>query len=90
MKKIFGGILLTCFLTGCGMSHVVPNSEGKPVSIAESGYTSSGCIEALQEKAKELGVKIKNIRVDNSSWDTTATVLMWPLVKGATCSADIE
>lgn len=90
MKNTVGIILLASCLAGCGMSHVIPNSDGKPQTIAESGYTSSGCIEALQEKANGLGVRIYNIRVENSSWDTTATVLMWPLVKGATCTADVE
>jgi TolA-binding protein len=90
MKRIILAILAVSLLAGCGAAHVIPNSDGKPQSIAESGYTSSGCIENLQGKAAELGVKITNIKVQNSGMDTAATVAFWPMVKGANCTADVE
>ena len=83
--------LISLLLSGCGAAHVIPGDNGKPESITESGYTSSGCIESLQEKAVELGVKIRNIKVINpSSIDTAAMVYMWPMVKGVTCTADVK
>lgn len=88
MKRII--IILCILLPGCGAAHVIRGDSGTPRSITECGYTSKGCIENLEGKAGELGVTIKNIQVQYSGIDTAATVFFWPLLKGATCTADVD
>jgi hypothetical protein len=84
--KTFWILLLVSCLTGCGVSQVVPDRYGRPLSITESAYTSKGCIQKLKESARKLEIKINNVVIDNS----TVKILLWPFVKGTTCMADVE
>jgi hypothetical protein len=90
MRISIGIVVLACSLSGCGISKVIPNEYGRPELIAESGYSTGGCLAALKKKANELGVNVKNVRVENTFWDRTKTILLYPMIKGATCTADIE
>jgi len=76
-------------LSGCGASHIVTGDSGKPISITESGYTTQGCIDSLQERAKEHDVKLINFRVRGSALET-AVLLYYTAgaIKPVSCSAD--
>lgn len=82
-------LFVTC-LSGCGVSRVISNDSGQPLLIAESGYSTGGCIRTLKAKSNLLGVKIDNIIVDNSSQETMLRFFRWPFVKGTTCTADVD
>ena len=87
MKRVLT-LASVCLLTGCGANHVIPGDNGKPLSITESGYSSSGCIENLQAQATKFDVKLKNITVQNSALDNGIMIVTYGIVKGVTCSAD--
>jgi hypothetical protein len=89
VKTAIGTILLIISLSGCGVSRVVPDEYGQPFIIIESSYTTGGCIRKLKAKASVIGMKIDKIVVDNSNWGTTAKILMWPFIKGTSCTAEL-
>jgi len=68
-------LVLLVFMTGCGPKYYLPENRGKPAQIVVSAYTKSGCLEELQQEAKNRGVEVKltnvetNFRLAASPWD---------------------
>ena len=51
-------LVLLVFMTGCGPKYYLPENRGKPAQIVVSAYTKSGCLEELQQEAKNRGVEV--------------------------------
>jgi hypothetical protein len=69
-------------VAGCGPRYVIPSSEGKPAQVVVSAYTQSGCIESLQEFARENNFEARLLKVDT---DLGWQIFLFPFYKGYRC-----
>src|SRR5215467_2602843 len=82
---------LIFFAFGCGPKYYLPENRGKPAQIVVSAYTQSGCLEELQQEAKNRGVEVKltnvetNFRLAPSPWD----IFFLPFYKGYRCTGEV-
>ena len=90
-KVVLYSLMLLVFITGCGPQFYLPESQGKPAQIVVSAYTQSGCLEALQQEAKNRGVEVKltnvetNFRLAPSPWE----IFLLPFYKGYKCTGEV-
>jgi hypothetical protein len=87
MTKIFVYFLmLFAFITGCGPQFYLPESQGKPAQIVVSAYMQNGCLEELQQEAKNRGVEVKLTNVETDlGWE----ILVFPYYKGYKCTGEV-
>lgn len=78
-------ICFSMFLGGCGPKYIVRGSEGKPSQIVVSAYTQSGCIEDMNEFARENGFEAKLLKIDS---DLGWGIFFWPLYKSYKCTGE--
>ena len=82
---------LFAFIAGCGPQYYLPENRGKPAQIVVSAYTQNGCLEELQEEAKNRRVEVKLTNVDaarqppGNPWD----ILLYPFYKGYRCTGEV-
>lgn len=75
-------------LIGCGPKYYRPAlGPDKPAEITVSAYTQSGCLECLQEEARNrnVQVKLKDIQTD-LGWE----IFLFPFYKGYKCIGIVE
>jgi hypothetical protein len=64
----------------------VPESQGKPAQIVVRAYTQNGCLEELQQEAKNRGVEVKLTNVESDlGWE----ILVFPFYKGYKCTGEV-
>jgi len=67
MIKVFlYSLMLFVFIAGCGPQFYLPANQGKPAQIVVSAYTQNGCLEELQQEAKNRGVEVKLTNVETN------------------------
>lgn len=87
MKKV---TLVVIFLAGCSVNHsVVPATADRPPIVTMSAYTHQGCLEKLRLEAVKRNWEIKEIPYKADAAGITGEVLLFPFVKGVSCSAYI-
>ena len=70
-------------LIGCGPKYYRPAlGPNRPAEITVSAYTQAGCLECLQEEARNrnVEVKLKDIQTD-LGWE----IFLFPFYKGYQC-----
>ena len=78
--------MLLAFITGCGPQFYLPENQGKPAQIVVSAYTQDGCIEELQQEAKNRGVEVKLTKVESDlGWE----IFLFPYYKGYKCTGEV-
>ena len=82
---------LIFFAFGCGPQYYLPENRGKPAQIVVSAYTQNGCLEELQEEAKNRGVEVKltNVEADRRWPGSPWNILWFPFYKGYKCTGDV-
>jgi len=55
-------LMLLVFIPDCEPQYYLQENQGKPTQIVVSAYTQNGCLEELQQEAKNLGVEVKLTR----------------------------
>jgi|PlaIllAssembly_1097288.scaffolds.fasta_scaffold727413_2 hypothetical protein len=91
MKKrwvVFFVLVSSVLLIGCGPKYYRPAlGPDKPAEITVSAYTQSGCIECLQEEARNRNVQVKLKEVQSDlGWE----IFFFPLYKGYRCIGIVE
>lgn len=86
MKHALFVFLLALSLSplGCGPSFYKPGLESnQPAEITVSAYTQQGCLDNLQEEARNrnVQVKLKDVQSD-LGWE----IFFWPLYQGYRCT----
>jgi hypothetical protein len=79
-------LMLLPFITGCGPQFYQPESQGKPAQIVVSAYTQDGCLEELQQEAKNRGVEVKLANVETN---LGLEILVFPFYKGYKCTGEV-
>lgn len=88
MKRTLAVLVL--LLCGCSMNHsVVPASSTRPAIVTMSGYTKAGCLENLRTEAAKRGWEIRENDDPVDAGGVVVEVLIFPLAKGVSCSAQI-
>jgi hypothetical protein len=88
MKKSLVALML--LLTGCSMNHNIKvSNEERPAVVTMSAYTPSGCLDNLRTEAAEREWKIKAIERSFDFGGLAAELILFPFVKGMSCSAYI-
>ena len=94
MKKrwvVFFVLVSSVLLIGCGPKYYRPAlGPDKPAEITVSAYTQSGCIECLQEEARNRNVQVKLKEVQSDlGWEIFFFPLykFWRLFNMAICSS---
>ena len=84
-------LTLLAFLMGCGPKFYLPENRGKPAQIVVSAYTQNGCLEELQEEAKNRGVEVKltNVETDWRRPPGPWEILWYPFYKGYKCTGEV-
>ena len=88
IKVLLYSLMLFVFIAGCGPQFYLPANQGKPAQIVVSAYTQNGCLEELQQEAKNRGVEVKltnvetNFRRGPNPWE----ILFPPFYKGYKCT----
>ena len=86
IKILLHSLTLLTLITGCGPQFYLPESQGKPAQIVVSAYTQNGCLEELQQEAKNRGVEAKLTNVEtNLGWE----ILVFPFYKGYKCTGEV-
>jgi hypothetical protein len=58
IKVLLYSLIFLALVTGCGPQYYLPENRGKPAQIVVSAYTQNGCLEELQEEAKNRALKL--------------------------------
>ena len=83
-------VLLAALLTGCSMNHgIMPASNDRQPIVTMSAYTKTGCWEKIRWEAINRKWEIKEIDESTDVGGVVAEVLLFPFVKGISCSAYI-
>ena len=91
IKILLYSLMLLPFITGCGPQYYLQENQGKPAQIVVSAYTQNGCLEELQQEAKNQGVEVKltnvetNYRLAPSPWEN----FFLPFYKGYKCTGEV-
>ena len=91
IKILLYSLMLLAFITGCGPQYYLQENQGKPAQIVVSAYTQNGCLEELQQEAKNRGVEVKltnvetNFRRAANPWE----ILFLPFCKGYKCTGEV-
>ena len=91
IKILIYSLMLFVFITGCGPQFYLPANQGKPAQIVVSAYTQHGCLEELQQEAKNRGVEVKltnvetNFRLAPNPWE----ILFLPFYKSYKCTGEV-
>ena len=87
MKRVLVfSLLLLVFITGCAPQYYLVENQGKPAQIGISAYTQDGCLEELQQEAKDRGVEVKMTNVETDlGWE----IFFYPFYKGYKCTGDV-
>jgi len=88
MKKCL--VVSALLLAGCSMNHsIVPaNGDRMPV-VTVSAYTKAGCLERLRTESVTRGWNIREIEDSLDVGGLAAEIILFPVVKGISCSAYI-
>ena len=66
MKKSFVILGAALALASCSTTHYVASKDNRPGKLMAKGFTHSGCVENLKERAEELDIHIELQRVTSS------------------------
>lgn len=66
MFKKVSVMALAVMLTACSTTHYVASKNNRSGKLMAKGFTHSGCVENLKERAAELDIDIKLQRVTSS------------------------
>ena len=80
---VFLVLVSSVLLIGCGPKYYkAALGPDKPAEITVSAYTQSGCLDCLQEEARNrnVEVKLKDIQTD-LGWE----IFLFPFYKGYKC-----
>src|SRR5262244_443350 len=79
-------LMLFVFITGWGPQFYLQENQGKPAQIVVSAYTQNGCMEELQQEAKNRGVEVKLTNVETDlGWE----IFLYPFYKGYKCTGEV-
>jgi hypothetical protein len=84
-------LMLLVFIPDCEPQYYLQADQGKPAQIVVSAYTQNGCLEELQQEAKNRGVEVKltnvetNFRQPPSPWE----IFLHPFYKGYKCTGEV-
>ena len=85
MNNLYVILLIAC-LTGCGPRYYIPNDGPEPGQLVVSAYTQDGCMEELQEEAKNRGLEVKLKKIETDlGWE----ILLYPFYKGYRCFGEV-
>jgi hypothetical protein len=95
IKILLYSLMLLVSATGCGPQYYLPENQGKPAQIVVSAYTQNGCLEELQQEAKNRGVEVKLTNVEtNSGWRRAPSnpweIFLLPFYKGYKCTGEVK
>jgi len=86
IKILLYSLMLLVFITGCGPQYYLQENQGKPAQIVVSAYTQNGCMEELQQEAKNRGVEVKLTNVETDlGWE----IFLYPFYKGYKCTGEV-
>lgn len=72
---------------GCGPKHYTPAvGPNQPAEITVSAYTKQGCLDCLQEEARNRNVEVTLKGIQEN---LVGEILVWPFYKGFKCTGTV-
>jgi len=79
-------IAVALVLTACGPHAYIPEHRDQAAQIIVSAYTQDGCLENLNDEAKQRGVEVNLLKIET---DLGWQIAMWPMYKGYKCIGEV-